>query len=254
MRAIVLLSTAALFSVAPALADSPSIGVNVNVVVGRQKQSSQNSTLLPTVPVPMFSANVPIKRFAIFAEGVPPIGPVSYGDGRGSTQATKISYMTLEGRWRLPGDRFTLGLGSTLVNQATFYSRFAPVTEQSSRVAGFRFSAKSRLENSVFATTELSAAFSPTMHGLQHSYLRFPYYVCPIAFAGYDTCREVSVTDDAELASLVDVQAARTQRYGRYALRYGLRYINYSARYPQGTSADRERLIMPFVGLEVSIR
>lgn len=252
MRVIVALFAAALLNVAPAFADSPSVGVNVDIVAGgRQQQSAQSSTALPTVPVPMFFANVPLKRFSIFAEGVPPIGPISYADGRGTTQATKISYMTLEGQWHLPGDRFSIGAGSTLVNQATFYSRFDPVSEQSSRVAGLRVSAQMRLENTLRGATDFTAAFSPSMHGIQHSYLRYPIVICPPTFTA---CSFVTNADDSELASLVDLQAARAQRFGRYALRYGLRYINYSAKYPDGRAADRERLIMPFVGFEFAIR
>jgi hypothetical protein len=255
MRMVAALFAAALLSVAPALADSPAVGVNVDVVAGgRQQQSSQRSTTLPTVPVPMFFANVPFKRFSVFAEGVPPIGPVSYADGRGATQATKISYMMFEGRWRVPGDRFTIGAGSTLVNQSTYYSRFEPVSEQSSRVAGFRFSASARVENSLHASTDFSVALSPSMHGIQRSYLRFPAIACtapPFTFGG---CRVITDANDAELASFVDLQGSRTQHFGRYALRYGLRYINYSAKYPDGIAADRERLIMPFVGMEFAIR
>jgi hypothetical protein len=255
MRILVALLTAAVFSVAPALADSPSIGVNVDVVAGgRQKQSSQSTTSLPTIPVPMFFANVPIEHFSIFAEGVPPIGPVSYADGRGATQATKISYMMLEGRWHVPGGRFTLGAGSTLVNQATFYSRFTPVSEQSSRVAGFRLSAQARVENTLRSTTDLSAAFSPSMHGIQHSYFRIPIFQCTSPPPGFAGCRLVTDADDSELASFVDLQMSRGQRFGRYTLHYGLRYINYSAKYPDGIAADRERLIMPFVGMEFAIR
>jgi hypothetical protein len=255
MRILVALFVAALFSVAPAVADSPCVGVNVDVVAGgRQKQSSSRSTSLPTVPVPMFFANVPVKQFSIFAEGVPPIGPVSYADGRGTTQATKISYMMFEGRWRLPGDRFTIGAGSTLVNQATFYSRFDPVTEQSSRVAGFRVSAQARIEQSLLATTDISAAFSPSMHGIQHSYFKFPLFICHRTAPHVAVCKGETDVDDSELASFVDLQALQSRRFGRYTLRYGLRYINYSAKYPDGIAADRERLIMPFVGMEFAIR
>ncbi len=255
MRVILALFTAVLFGVAPAFADSPTVGVNVDLIAGgRQQQSSQKSTSLPTVAVPMFFANVPFKRFSVFAEGVPPIGPISYADGRGSTQSTKISYMTLEGRWHLPGDRFTIGAGSTLVNQATFYSVFDPVSEQSSRVAGFRFSASARLENSLRAATDLSAAFSPSMHGVQHSYFWPGVWACYLPNGAFQVCEPAHAVDDSELASFVDLQASRVQRFGRYALRYGVRYINYSAKYWNGVAADRERLIMPFVGFEFAIR
>lgn len=241
-----------------ALADRPSIGVDLNLVLGRQKQSSQNTTSLPTVPVPMFSIRVPVKRFAVFAEGVPPIGPVSYRDGGGSTQATKISYMLAEARYRLPGDRFAVGLGTTLVNQATYYNRpYAFINEQSSRVAGLRFAFLAKLENRIAATTELSVGVSPSMHGLQYSRFAHPLTACrPFGGfgAGVGPCIVIRGVNDAEYASLVDVRATRGQRFGRYTLRYGMRYINYSARFPNGSAADRERLVMPFVGLEVPLR
>lgn len=254
MRVLMALFAAVLFSIAPALADTPAVGMNVDIVAGRQKQSSQRITSLPTVPVPMFWASIPVKRFTIFAEGVPPIGPVSYADGRGTTQATKISYMTFEGRWNFDGGRFALGAGSTLVNQATYYGFRDPVNEQASRVAGFRVSAAARLEQSLHADTEFRMAFSPSMHGVQRSYLRYPAFVCPPTFSPIAACHVVTDVNDSELASLVDLQAARRQHFGRYALRYGIRYINYSARYPNGNAADRERLVMPFVGMEFSIR
>lgn len=234
-----------------AFADAPSVGVDLNLVIGHQKQSSQQNTALPNVPVPMFSLRIPEKRFALFAEGVPPIGPVTYGDGASNTQATKISYMLGEAQYRLPGDRFTFGVGTTLVNQATFYNRrYTLVNEQSSRVAGLRFSFAARVENRIGASTELSVGVSPSMHGLQYSRFAYPLKACR-PFRGCTTLRGV---DDAEYASLVDVRAARGQRFGRYTLRYGVRYINYSARFPNGWAADRERLVMPFVGLQVPLR
>lgn len=251
---------AALLCGAPcaASADAPSAGVDLNLIVGRQKQSSQNSTALPTIPVPMFSVRVPVKRFAIFAEGVPPIGPVSYGDGAGNTQGTKISYMLAEARYRLPGDRLEIGAGTTLVNQATFYYRpYVMVNEQSSRVAGFRFSAAVRFENTLRASTELRVGLSPSMHGLQYSHFRYPIEICrpfPISGGPSAGCTALRGVNDPELASLVDVRATRGQRFGRYTLRYGMRYINYSARFVNGAAADRERLIMPFVGLELPLR
>lgn len=240
------------------LADAPSAGVDMNLVLGRQKQSSQTSTSLPTIAVPMFSIRVPLKRFAIFAEGVPPIGPVAYGDGAGNMQATKISYMLAEARYSLPGDRFEVGVGTTLVNQATFYNRpYAMVNEQSSRVAGFRFSAAVRFENSLRATTELRIGLSPSMHGLQYSHFRYPIEICrpfPISAGVPAACTALRGVNDPELASLVDVRATRGQRFGKFTLRYGMRYINYSARFINGAPADRERLVMPFVGLEMPLR
>lgn len=241
-----------------AFADAPSAGVDLNLVIGHQKQSSQNTATLPNVPVPMFSLRIPVKRFGIFAEGVPPIGPVTYGDGDGNTQATKISYMVGEAQYRLPGDRFTLGLGTTLVNQATYYHRPYPmVDEQSSRVAGFRFSFAAKIENSIGASTELSVGVSPSMHGLQYSRFTYPLTVCrpfPVPFGPPPGCTKLRGVNDAEYAALVDVRATRAQRFGRYTFRYGVRYINYSARFPNGWAADRERLIMPFAGLEVPLR
>lgn len=261
MQKRVLLSLiAALLYASPsfAFADAPSAGVDLNLVIGHQKQSSQTSTTLPNVPVPMFSLRIPVKRFAIFAEGVPPIGPVTYGEGGGNTQATKISYMLGEAQYRLPGDRFTVGIGTTLVNQATYYNRpYMMVNEQSSRVAGLRVSLGARLENSLNASTDLSIGLSPSMHGLQYSRFTHPFALCHMPGSMLlppPRCTLVHGVNDAEYASLVDLRATRGQRFGRLTLRYGLRYINYSARFPNGWAADRERLIMPFAGVQVPLR
>jgi hypothetical protein len=253
-KRVFILAFLACVSAAPsaARAERPTFGISVNLSSGRQQQSDSRSTALPNVPVPMLSVRVPLKRFVFVAEGLPPIGPVSYNDG---LEATKLSYVAGGLRWRTPDDRFEIGAGTTLVNQSTDYPKSFFLRQQDSRVAGFRVTAQFALENTLAAQTRVRISLSPSMHGLQVSKVLYglkcpglpPFPTPPGACA--ETFRYV---DDAELASLLDAQLSRTQSVGRFGLSYGVRYINYAARFAvNGRQADRERMFMPFVGVDV---
>jgi hypothetical protein len=256
VRALATLAIVCAFAPVAVRADAPSVGVTVNGIVGTYNTGGGN-TSVPVVPLPLFSLRIPVKRFAVLFEGVPPIGPIGYDDGRGGTQATKMSYASAEARYSFHDGRYALGIGETLLNQMTFYSLPQSVV-QSSRVVGLRVSGIIRLSSGLTDRTELSLAASPRMHAVQRTAITAgticglppfgrpgpPAQCSPLVFGA----------NDPEVASLVDAKLTREHAMGRYTLSYGLRYLNYFAHYPINDHiADHDRFIMPFVGFAAKL-
>ncbi|MGZ3498309.1 MAG: hypothetical protein ACXWNJ_06665 [Vulcanimicrobiaceae bacterium] len=254
-RVPMLCSLIVVFAVMPvaARADRASVGVSFNWTFGTYQTGAHDARRLPVLPMPIFEVRVPIRRFEIYAEGLPPIGPVSYSDGLGADQSTKISYGAAELRYAFAGDRYVLGAGATLLNQATFYP-YVPdgpyVSQQSSRVAGFRFSARIRLSAARDRHTDVYVAASPGMHAVQRTVVPLNVDTCFIR------CHPLVLgANDPESASLIDAKLTQTREYGRFTLSYGLRYLNYVAHYPQmkDALADHDRFVMPFLGMTVHL-
>lgn len=223
-------------------AATPTAGININLFTGSYQGSQQQSASLPVVPVPALTVKVPVEQFALYVEDVPPIGPVSYGNGFGGTQSTKLSYFASQLAWHTPNNRIEAGAGTTLINQITYYNSF--INNQSSRVAGFRFSIRARLEASGRNTTDLTIALSPSMHGVQNTEFA--------TRCGGIAC--LPATRDAEVASLADVTAQRTQTHGNFALLYGIRYLNYVAHFSaNGHPADHDIALMLFAGFAIGL-
>src|SRR5581483_3845484 len=235
---------------APALADQPSVGLNINLIMGSFQGSSRQGARLPTIPLPAITLNVPVGAFALRAEDVPPIGPFQYGDGFGGTQSTKLGYFNAIVAWHTPNNRYEFGVGTSILNQITYYSG-SSVTEQASRVTGLRLSGRVRLEDSGHTVTDLTIAASPSMRGLQITRIQNPIpFIDPCLPAPGPCPPTFSSVLDVEAASLVDVMAQRLQQHGAFQLRYGLRYVNYVAHFPAfNAPADHDVGFMPFAGV-----
>ncbi|MDQ2873057.1 MAG: hypothetical protein M3R35_08025 [Candidatus Eremiobacteraeota bacterium] len=250
------LYTAAVFCALVPLAapaDTPSIGLTLNGLFGNYN-TGRGATNVPLLPIPIVRVRVPVKRFELFAEGLPPIGPLSYSDGRGGSQATRVSYGVAEARYSFDEERYTVGVGESLLNQVTYFRRPGPI-EQSSRVAGFRMSARVRLSSGLRDRTDLTVAASPRMHAVQRTAVYPISNVC-LPFVPPSQCRpQVFGFNDPEDASLIDASLARTHALGSLNISYGVRYMNYVAHYPLpgNPQADHERFVMPFVGLDSSL-
>lgn len=229
---VAMVAALALGTAAPARADQTSVGLTFNGTTGQHVVSERSETV-PFVPLPTIEIERAIKRFRLHAEVVPPIGPVSLGGpatpfGNAISQP-RLSVLSADAFYELPGSRSALGIGETVINQLTRYSSSSLV--QSSRVVGARYAIRSTIFEAYDRSVELRGAFSPSMHGVQYS------TVGSAAFA------------DPEHGSLVDASIRETRAYGRIAFVYGLRYLNYAAAYDSSNRlADRNHLLMPFMG------
>ncbi len=215
-----------LCALASARAAETTIGLTLNATVGTHAEAG-GSVRLPIVPVPMVTLDHREGRFALHLEGVPPIGPVALSNG----DATKLSLLDGAVRYAIAPHAWA-GIGETIFNQRTTY----PGNEtQASRVVGGRYELGATLWRSGGRQLDAQVTATPSMHGAITDVFTFSVGP-PLTATG------------SERASLVDAQAAWSATRGRSTLSAGIRWINYSARFGDGSTADQNRILTPFVG------
>ncbi len=210
-------------------------GVTINGTTGAHVEPFSIDSV-PFVPLPIFEFNHQNGQIRLHLEGVPPIGAVSLSGGRfGTDSQVTASYLSGDLSVALRGNRYGLGIGEVVVNQQTDYPRRAET--QYSRVVGMRYIVRGILYSSERERVELSLALSPRVHAVQHTVFR------RFSFA------------DPEHGSLLDTSLRWSIPHERWTFTYGLRYINYTAAYDRTNSlADRNHLLMPFIGFERRLR
>ena len=215
-----------LCALASARAGETTVGVTLNATVGTHTEAD-GTVRLPVVPVPMFTLDHRAGRFAIHLEGVPPIGPVPLSNG----DATRLSLLDGAIRYKVAPNVWA-GIGETIFNQRTSY----PGNEtQASRVVGGRYEVGATLWQSGGQRVEAQVTATPSMRGAITDVFSFSFGP-PLTATG------------SERASLMDAQAAWSATRGRSTLSAGVRWINYSARFSNGATADQNRILTPFVG------
>lgn len=229
----------------PSLArDETTVGITINGTSGEHVEPSGVDSV-PFLPLPIFEADYEHRRVALHLEGVPPIGPVSFS-GRvfGQNSQVSLSYLSGDVSVILPGNRYSFGIGETVLNQQTDYPRRHET--QTSRVVGARYIVRGLLYTSDRQRLEASFAFSRRVHAVQRTVFRFQELVG----SGPAIPRSVAF-EEPEHASLVDTSLRWSIRHERWTFLYGLRYINYAAAYDKNNSlADRNHFLMPFIGFE----
>jgi hypothetical protein len=130
------------------------------------------------------------------------------------------------------------GIGETVYNQSTVDgpASIDPNRDHSSRVTGLRLETGAGTRFSPNDRLELVVAYNPKMHGIIH------------------TVTVARSFDDAESATQIDVAVRRIIRHGSSEFVYGLRYLNFTAKYETAgqtytdSLADRNVGILPIVG------
>ncbi len=252
-----------------AQAEQPSVGITLNAAIGTHVESS-GTAQIPLAPVPIFSLQLPMRRFSIRAEVLPPFGPIAFHNGPLDLHSTKLGYAAGALFYAIPGTRTRLGIGATLINQQTGYSRSSSIPFYSnhgqvigalttnevqtnrSHVAGARFVLVQQLARTPNGSLDVAIAVSPSMHATIYKDVVYTNSITIGSYADTDT---FGVSGKApETASLVDLQIESRRRFNRLTLTYGLRYINYAAKFDvTGYLADRNRLLLPFAGVEVPV-
>jgi len=254
----------------PADADRPSIGITLNAAIGTHVESS-GTAQIPLAPVPIFSLQIPVKRFSIRAEMLPPFGPIAFHDGPLNLHSTKLGYASGAIFYAIPGTGTRFGIGATLINQQTGYGQSSTipilafpsgspagtltldeVQTNRSRVAGARFALVQQVTRSPKGSIDFAIAVSPGMHATIYKDI---VYTNSLSIGSYAHRDRFGISGTApETASLVDMQIESRHRFNRLTFTYGLRYINYAAGFDRGGGlADRNRLVLPFAGLEAPV-
>jgi len=254
----------ALLSPLPAAADPVDVhaGVTLDFLDGKH-ESGGGSARLTFVPLPLVDADVRYERTAIHVEGLP---SVTFGYGSDSLEgasATRLSILNTSLRQYVTPSLF-LGVGQTVYNQRTYYDLTAQTTplrtlSQESRVTGLRFEAGLDRTFSPSTRARLVIAVNPVMHGLQYSTIAIAGRSCSVINGSALPACPTSELTDPERSAQADVSISFTRRMRAGELVYGLRYLDYVARYSEagtaadGALADRNVGFMPLLGFRVKL-
>lgn len=250
MHARIVAGAAVLVLLAPgvARADGPTFGITLSASIGTHAEAHTRQRI-PTVPFPVFDVRVPLHRFEIDAEGVPPIGPVGYNSHSAyAIRGTKLSYLMGEVRYRFPKTRWSAGIGEMLYNQETVYdaTRFGSTDTlvDTSRVGGARYELGYEAFHTPVRSLAFSAAVAPAMHATV-------YEVQTVVSGPF---RMSFGEQGPETGSQVEAQALYGIKARAMTWTAGLRYVNYIAHFDfSGQLSDRNSLLLPFVGVRMPI-
>ena len=157
-------------------------------------------------------------------EGIPDIATANIRSGEQSLTAT-IGLFAATARFAVdPHRRFWIGAGTELLGQRTPYFDLGRL--YSSRLAGTRFEVDSLIPTSTDHFIETDFGAVPALNG----------DVDLIQFFSNGTRYTLS---GAERASMIDLAAAYGIRRGRFEYLYGLRSLNFAAKFADGREADR---------------
>lgn len=215
------------------------LGFTVNGTFGQHVEPGV-ALNVPLLPLPVVDARVRVRDVELRAEALPPIGPIAWNNSNVNIHTTRLGYASAVLYYHLRGG-FSAGAGGTVITQ---YSTFEPAPygeplTQSGRVAGLRWAAMEQIPIARDTTVTATFADSPVMHAAVTS--TFAPHTFPTMSNG-------------ETAALVDASVSAERQFGGTALEAGVRYLNYSARFDNGTLADRNRFLMPFAGIHWRLR
>jgi hypothetical protein len=228
------------------------LALSVNALSGQHQPGNGPVDRLSFAPLPLLEATVRLGTESIRVEGLPPL-TVGYFNQAFGGAATRLSIVNATYRHGLPGGWFA-GIGTTVYNQNTTYAQgttpfVAGSPNEYSRITGLRLEAGQHIRLGR-ATLEYAAAVNPGMHGIDTT--RVPTSILSCTSTG---CTQVVNTFvDPETATQIDLMARVAQRMSKHGeLLYGLRYINFTARYNDipGRLADRNVGFAPSLGYRV---
>ncbi len=227
----------------PAAAATTRVEVRALVVSGTHTESGSSSTVA-LQPAPEIRITTSEKRWAIFAEAASSLGPTPvtstnvFNEGPTSVD---LSYLNGAIRYRI-NPIITFGIGETIYNQDSIYPSTSPFGEryaQASRVVGVRYELRSEIYSTVHSHWHADLAVNPHLSANLVQYE-------PTNDADGD---EGILLSAPESGAQVDASISNRVDNRRYALTYGVRYVNLSMFFPDHQLADREAFVIPFIGI-----
>jgi len=242
MRAFVALSLLLAFaSPLGARADGTTAGLAITATHGTHEEPGSSITA-PLIPAPVFFLAHKRGEFEIVAEGLPPVGPFPVDNNGLGIKNIKLGYGDVSLRMWDPSGHVAIGIGESLYVQQTRYARTSSIDQyDASRVTGGRYEIVGQQHLGQTLRFVTSFAVNPRMHALLTSTFSGPGSVGLYA------------PQSPETGAQVDAGARIERSNGNGTVAFGVRYINYSARFDDGRLADRNVFTMPFVAFGVKI-
>ncbi|MDQ6929149.1 MAG: hypothetical protein M3126_00595, partial [Candidatus Eremiobacteraeota bacterium] len=224
------------------------VGAALVVVHGTHTEVSGRATA-PAIPAPLLYANVRTGRLTLSAEGIPPLGHLRVLNSSLGLNSIELSYLSGMLSYHVT-PRTSLGLGETIYNQETTYNlgmsgggSSAIRLEQTdrSRAVGTRYSIESILMDRPRSNLVAHVGFNPRMTGIIGERL-------DLYRAGRSTSHS-PWTVQPEAGSQFDATLAAQVQTRKLQIGYGIRYLNLVMRFPDGTLADRNAFVIPFISV-----
>jgi hypothetical protein len=230
----------------PALADTVVIepGLSLNPILFGSHQSFDDKTSIEPIPVPILEARIKSGPFEFEAFGLPALAAVPHDDAVEGPTSTRLSILDATLRAYDPLHRYSIGVGETIYNQETAYVDALEIAgtgeSQSSRVVGGHYEVGYHIGIGK-GHLDAYAALAPAMRGVQ-----LTIYDDPLDHGRYNP----------ERADQIDLNVRWERQIGPHrSLFFGVRYINYTARYdqPGGGLSDRNVGLLPAIGMHWQI-
>lgn len=200
------------------------------MLLGGESHVEPSNNANATVPIPFVVLDAHLQRFEVTSELVPlPSIPIS--NSRSGIHSISLNYFDGALRYWFGPHRFAVGIGETLWNQQTEYL-YVPVQYDASRGAGARYEAGVSLPLGHRNYVETILAASPSIHA------RLSYTFGSPGYAASPVSEEEAQTD---------IQAAFVAPARRWTLKYGVRYLNMTAKFDDGSFADANHVTGVFV-------
>jgi hypothetical protein len=224
-----------------------SAALSANFLDGKH-DTGETADRIDFVPLPLASLDARWRAVSVHLEALPAV-TFGYGPNGENAQSTRLSILNPAVRYALTAHTF-VGVGQTIYNQATYYDGLDPLVagitrEQYSRVTGIRYEAGQTFDLGSRTNVVVTAALNPAMQGLEYSVVSFG--------AGPQTLA------DPESATQIDASATIVHHLAHGDFFFGVRYLNYSARYRaagtpfDGKLSDRNVGLLPLAGYRVRL-
>ena len=239
---------ALMFAIVPlrAPASPAQLGLDVVFVNGTHHES-HGDVRASGVPAPMLRLTKDSGRFEFFVEGIPPMGGIPVSGTSLGVNSVQLTYLDMAARYRvLPAT--LVGIGETIYNQQTGYTsvfhgfNFTDTTIETdrSRVVGLELGVLQTLRQTPRSIAELSVAANPYMQGTLG--MKFDE-MSSDGGSFHGPWVDVPESGSQIQAMLVNSVAER-----RTVFRYGVRYLNLTMHFTDGTLADHNAFFIPFFG------
>jgi hypothetical protein len=252
-RVCILACAAALSASGVARADTQ-VGFTGALFFGSHVEAGATSPITG-LPAPLLFVKQRTRRVEIYAEGLSTLGQIDFKNpAPASPQSTTLSYLRASLRYYSANGRYYAGIGAVDINQRTLY---VPTTTtisgyvgtgsetDASHLAGARYEVgaaipfrKMRVALNFSVVPNLQARLTQGLIGA----------AVPILNTGVPFTFDNSQTVP-EHGSEVDMSVSLEHTFRHSVLGYGVRNINYSAKFPNGNLADRNVFLIPFVSL-----
>ncbi len=207
------------------------IALGGQILFGNEGHVEPGNNANANDPIPFAVLDARVKHFEIQGELVP-LPSIPIADSSTGIHSIQLNYFDGTVRYWTGGrQQWCLGIGQTLWNQQTEYLS-VPVQYDASRGAGMRYEIGNMIPVFKRDHIETIVGASPSIHARLSYTFGSPGFAAPPV---------------SEVESQVDVKVALVQPAGRWRFAYGVRYMNMTAKFDDGSFADANHVAGVFI-------